>query len=215
MRGYSRDMIKFFKVSKECLMNQVRSGLKFSKSSGFTLIELLVVIIIIGILAGIAVIGVSGARNAAQERACLADATQLVKGIRAYSAANDLKFPKGTTATADISLPPTGVDFYKFSMAASGGVVTGDLAKLWNDSANKFIEAQLSSLVKATSTNGLSSNGYVLLAGFDENRNIAVIGYDDTTDPTPDLQYVAASKQITLTDDTAEFGGEGSCTARG
>jgi prepilin-type N-terminal cleavage/methylation domain-containing protein len=67
--------------------------LKSNLDSGFTLIELLVVIIIIGILAGIAVIGVSGAQDAASKRACQANETQIAKGLRAYYTVN-LKFPK-------------------------------------------------------------------------------------------------------------------------
>ena len=86
---------------------------KFSSSrdGGFTLIELLVVIIIIGILAGIAVIGVSGARNAAEKTACKADATQLIKAIRAYSAANNLKYPKAPAATDDFAIPSSAYTF--------------------------------------------------------------------------------------------------------
>lgn len=62
---------------------------KARKQEGFTLIELLVVIIIIGILAGIAVIGVQGAQNAASKRACQANATQVIKGLRAYYTLQD------------------------------------------------------------------------------------------------------------------------------
>ena len=73
--------------------------LRANLDNGFTLIELLVVIIIIGILAGIAVIGVSGAQNAAVKKACIANATQLTKGIRAYYASNGT-FPTMTSSVA-------------------------------------------------------------------------------------------------------------------
>ena len=72
---------------------------KSNLDSGFTLIELLVVIIIIGILAGIAVIGVSGAQNAAVKKACVANATQITKGIRAYYASNG-SFPTMSSTVA-------------------------------------------------------------------------------------------------------------------
>jgi prepilin-type N-terminal cleavage/methylation domain-containing protein len=84
--------------------------LKSNLDSGFTLIELLVVIIIIGILAGIAVIGVSGAQNAAVKKACVANATQITKGIRAYYASNGT-FPTMTSsvssATTQLATAPS------------------------------------------------------------------------------------------------------------
>ena len=87
--------------------------LRANLDNGFTLIELLVVIIIIGILAGIAVIGVSGAQNAAVKKACVANATQLTKGIRAYYAANGT-FPTMSSTSASVTsvlAPSTGDKF--------------------------------------------------------------------------------------------------------
>ena len=85
---------------------------KARKQEGFTLIELLVVIIIIGISAGIALIGVQGAQNAASKRACQANATQVIKGLRAYYTLQDpASFPKSGTATysvADLQVLKTG-----------------------------------------------------------------------------------------------------------
>lgn len=69
---------------------------RLKSSQGFTLIELLVVVIIIGILSSIAVVGISGARKSAYVGQCTANASQLVKAIVAYKAANNL-YPGETT----------------------------------------------------------------------------------------------------------------------
>jgi len=105
------------------IRSRVNESVKPGRDSGFTLIELLVVIIIIGILAGVAVVGVSGARNTAQKAACKADAAQLVKGLRAYSAANGLAFPGART---------------------SGSFSDAEIAELWTGTS-KFIENEIPS----------------------------------------------------------------------
>jgi prepilin-type N-terminal cleavage/methylation domain-containing protein len=51
---------------------------------GLSLIELLVVIIILGILSGIAVLGLSGARNLSQQRACEVDYASTVSALKSY-----------------------------------------------------------------------------------------------------------------------------------
>jgi len=51
---------------------------------GLSLIELLVVIIILGILSGIAVLGLSGARNLSQQRACEVDYGSTVSALKSY-----------------------------------------------------------------------------------------------------------------------------------
>jgi prepilin-type N-terminal cleavage/methylation domain-containing protein len=99
---------------------------KSNLDSGFTLIELLVVIIIIGILAGIAVIGVRGAQRAAIQKSCIADATQITKGVRAYYALNNT-FP---TALANLvpdfleNLPQTTNYDLSFAIDGNSVVVT-------------------------------------------------------------------------------------------
>ena len=57
---------------------------KNSQDVGLSLIELLVVIIILGILSGIAVLGLSGARNLSQQRACEVDFGSTVSALKSY-----------------------------------------------------------------------------------------------------------------------------------
>lgn len=54
------------------------------QASGFTLIELLAVVIILGILAAIAIIGVSNARDAAYEKACVTSLKEIAAAADAY-----------------------------------------------------------------------------------------------------------------------------------
>jgi general secretion pathway protein G len=61
--------------------------------SGFTLIELLVVIVILGILAGIAIIAVQQFGNDADNTGCATDKRRVETAITAYKAANDANPP--------------------------------------------------------------------------------------------------------------------------
>ena len=121
--------------------------LRSNLDSGFTLIELLVVIIIIGILAGIAVIGVSGAQNAAVSKACTANSVQVAKGLRAYKASKDVfptPYTPGTAYTDTV------------------------LAALWNTSTDKFLENPVPELSASP------TNKYTLFAVVDSNGGITV-----------------------------------------
>jgi general secretion pathway protein G len=77
-------------------MNKVRQIKR--NEGGFTLIELLVVIIILGILSGIVVFNVGGARANAQVKACQASADTLGTAFESYYAANNLVYPLASAA---------------------------------------------------------------------------------------------------------------------
>lgn len=93
--------------------------------SGFTLIELLVVVIILGILSGIVVFSITGARENAQVKACKANAEQVLRALEVYYV-NKGSYPAVGTETASLvpeylkSAPPftsagavaTGYDYY-------------------------------------------------------------------------------------------------------
>ena len=57
-------------------------------AKGFTLIELLIVIVVLGVLAGIVVFGVSTFRHDSQVAACKADVTSVTVASEAYNAAH-------------------------------------------------------------------------------------------------------------------------------
>lgn len=158
-------------------------------SNGFTLIELLVVIIIIGILAGIAVIGVSGARNSAQKAACKTDASQLIKALRVFSAANGEKIPVDGTATNDVAFPTT-----------STTITYSGVKRLWEDPDAKFLENPLYSYLGSGTT---SSAPYVLIAGLKTDGSLIVVGSDKAEDPTPSFNV-----GFTGTAADKEFGGD-------
>jgi prepilin-type N-terminal cleavage/methylation domain-containing protein len=61
--------------------------------AGFTLIEILVVVAIVGLLAGLAVVGLTRARDSAMDVKELAKVRELVNGCASYSAENNGKIP--------------------------------------------------------------------------------------------------------------------------
>jgi general secretion pathway protein G len=72
-----------------------RQQIRDAREEGFTLIELLIVIVVLGILAGIVVFGVSTFRHDAQVAACKADVKTVSVAVDAYMA----KSPTGAVPT--------------------------------------------------------------------------------------------------------------------
>lgn len=184
-------------------MNSFLIRSKKFNNKGFTLIELLVVIIIIGILAGIAVIGISGARSSAQKAACKADANQLLKAIRTYSAANNSKFPKLSGDFTSPYLSGTTPTAYTF--------VFDDIKKLSSNPNAKYLEKDLSSYLGSGTV-----GSYILVAGISTNGNLIVSGADSSVTTAPSLTATSGIYSGLTSAATNEFPtGGGDCTTTG
>jgi prepilin-type N-terminal cleavage/methylation domain-containing protein len=86
---------------------------------GFTLIELLIVIVVLGILAGIVVLGLGTFKQDAEDAACLADLKQVQTATDAYMAGPST----GPLAPANVAaLVAAGL--LKSAPAASSGAYT-------------------------------------------------------------------------------------------
>lgn len=86
---------------------------------GFTLLEVLVVTTVIGIMAGIGVVAVTGVRENARETRLLNDVTVLNNGIDAYRAAGGV-IPTGASAEQVIAKLKTVADASSTTFGASG-----------------------------------------------------------------------------------------------
>jgi prepilin-type N-terminal cleavage/methylation domain-containing protein len=98
--------------------------LQNQREGGFTLIELLIVIVVLGILAGIVVLGLGTFREDAETAACKADLKQVQIASDAYIAS-----PSGTGAAAANVAALVDADLLKtaplpadFTIAADGDV---------------------------------------------------------------------------------------------
>jgi prepilin-type N-terminal cleavage/methylation domain-containing protein len=79
------------------MTNRIRT-VQNEREGGFTLIELLIVIVVLGILAGIVVLGLGTFKKDATTAACKADLKQVQTASDAYMAG-----PTGPAAPADVA----------------------------------------------------------------------------------------------------------------
>jgi general secretion pathway protein G len=98
-----------------------------NKQSGFTLIELLVVISIIGVLMGLSIFGLQGARQASRDSKRKADLELLRSGIEIYRS-DCSKYP-----SADPALSPSS------ALAVSGTALIGDNSSTACATTNVYI----------------------------------------------------------------------------
>jgi prepilin-type N-terminal cleavage/methylation domain-containing protein len=105
--------------------HHLREARRLHAEEGFTLIEMLIVIVVLGILAGIVVFGVSTMRGDASVAACHADMKQVQVAAEAYSAKLG-GYPQTVTELVNggylKSAPGTSVYTVTY---ANGGVNTG------------------------------------------------------------------------------------------
>jgi prepilin-type N-terminal cleavage/methylation domain-containing protein len=73
--------------------------------SGFTLIELLMSIVVVGILAAVAVVGVAGLQDRGQNAACATSLESAQSATEMYYSVSGGKFPRTFT---DLTSPPNG-----------------------------------------------------------------------------------------------------------
>ncbi len=81
---------------------------KETGQEGFTLIELLIVILIIGILAAIVVVALSGTSADAKAKACSQDASNLHSAFANYGVNASLPAATGTPAGVNVVIPNGG-----------------------------------------------------------------------------------------------------------
>lgn len=82
------------------MIDRIRT--KQANDEGFTLVEMLIVIVVLGILAGITVFGVSTFRSDAEASACSADLKTVQVAAEAYRA----KTGNAATAITDLTTVP-------------------------------------------------------------------------------------------------------------
>jgi general secretion pathway protein G len=78
------------------VLNSIRT--KQANDEGFTLIEMLIVIVVLGVLAGITVFGVSTFKGDSETAACKADVKTVATAAQAYEAAKGSWVPGADSA---------------------------------------------------------------------------------------------------------------------
>lgn len=71
------------------------------RKNGFTLVEMLVVISIIGLLLGILLPTLAGARKRAQTAACMSNTSQVVKAMNTFATDNKGRLPENRTLVSE------------------------------------------------------------------------------------------------------------------
>ena len=103
------------------MIDRIRT--KKANDEGFTLVEMLVVIVVLGILAGITVFGVSTFRSDAQASACTSSVKVVSTAVDAYRAKNG-SVPTMAQLTGGGYLKETPLSTYGISIDSSSGVVS-------------------------------------------------------------------------------------------
>lgn len=110
--------------------------------AGFSLVELLTVVGIIGMLAGLLLPGLKGARDQARGVACLSNLRQMVVAAGVYVENNDERFP--VAYWADHGTPGKAValswDFTTVRDWSAGGTVSFESGLLWASSVRSEIQ---------------------------------------------------------------------------
>lgn len=106
-------------------LNESRSK---SREHGFTLIELLIVIVILGILATVVVLAVSGISSRGKAEACKSDMKSVEVASEAYYAKNGSYAANiAALVTAGFLRQAPSSTNYTISYTSATGAVTGDL----------------------------------------------------------------------------------------
>jgi type IV pilus assembly protein PilA len=133
---------------------------RFEADEAFTLIELLVVIIIIGILASIAVIGIAQTRATAYASQCTSNANQAVKALTEYevatgtamSGSNSSAIPISTATISTASIA-TGFITYTASATLGSGFAVGNTVTVSGNSTSAYnVSAATITAVPSTTT---------------------------------------------------------------
>jgi prepilin-type N-terminal cleavage/methylation domain-containing protein len=117
-------------------MTRIERIARLASEKGFTLVELLVTTTIIGVLAAVVTVGVSGASGTAQTKANQQVYNSVQAGLDSYAAQNPLATGVPFTATVSTS---DGTNYYASSGTLGGATASaGDIIVDFASSTNSF-----------------------------------------------------------------------------